>query len=874
MLWALGDVCPQGAFFLWGTMKNVFSFLKPLIEGERAGFLAKGEFTEEGAQSALDLLEKRLINLVDPIVSQMYTDELYRIVPAAIIGLSFVSNEDKEKARDEVIRRINGGENPFSKYPDLDYYRRLICDNFQIFIDTFLKRFSLNSERIQRELLGGCRSGKITGLSASGADCHLHGCSALKVETEGGVFYYKPRDCRPDELFYRLADRFFSGKIRAPFALSVDGEYGFIEEIKSIELKNKEDIASFYYNFGILLSLFRCLGSTDMHFENIVASGIYPVCIDLETIITPIHNLCQGTDYKSIDEIDSIVKSIMFSSANTMVLPMVLQGKEQMSPLYSKKGGSLPIFDKEKQTIQGYEKEFMDGFSQGYDIIRENKKELTGLLDEYRNMSARFVLRTSSYYALTLQEMHSKEFLEDRKRRDRELDKLSIRLNDLAIDDVSMLTAWERSNLEEGDIPFFSMKADGHSLYGDPRDSFLIDYFFDISALEHAKLCLSNMGDDNKAFEMDYLRVRLLQAVDKAEKENDEPVQIGEADSPLTVDDAKALARELSEKISELKVAVSGKDAIFLSYDKNYTPQYSKGFRKGLQGIAVFFEEYLRTVDSDDITAGNILEICNEDTKRLLSRGESDDLIKLCDEGFELPDVVAALAIVGKEVACVKWAFEKVLSELDTMADKLFLDDSKETGYGMLKGKAGLLYLLSLCCEHIQDEKRKNKCIEKCSLLISELLNGYSKKLGAWPDIEKCDKPLFATCDLEKGVPGIGLMAAGSLRVVPQAKELLQLAADSISSYELLETDTLLNGNAGVVLCLLEAAKTFKNKSYLVRAGQFLKKMSERAVKNGGFRVLPGTLTGSPDPSLMDGYAGIGYALLRYIRLVTKEEEW
>ena len=118
-----------------------------------------------------------------------------------------------------------------------------------------------------------------------------------------------------------------------------------------------------------------------------------------------------------------------------------------------------------------------------------------------------------------------------------------------------------------------------------------------------------------------------------------------------------------------------------------------------------------------------------------------------------------------------------------------------------------------------------------------------------------------------KGAPGIGLMAAKSCHIIPEARELLKLSADNIKNYELLETDTILCGNTGVALCLIEAAKALRDKSYLTRAGQLLKKMTERAAENNGFRVVPDKFTNSPDPSFMEGYAGIGYVILRYLRL-------
>jgi len=236
-----------------------------------------------------------------------------------------------------------------------------------------------------------------------------------------------------------------------------------------------------------------------------------------------------------------------------MALPMLLQGKAQMSPLYEKSGESLPVYRGQKRTVVGFEERLADGFSRGYDIIRDKREEIAGLLNEYRDMASRFVLRSSSYYALTLQDLHSPAFLEDSARRERELDRLGDRLRDLKTEDAAALVRWERESLEEGDIPYFSLTAGGRDLCGAPYADSLVRDFFEITALDHAGLCLRHMGDLDKRFETDYLRVRLRQAADLTENFK-EDLSAGSAAS------ASALSGDTGEK-ADFPEGLSGDSA-------------------------------------------------------------------------------------------------------------------------------------------------------------------------------------------------------------------------------------------------------------------------------------------------------------------------
>ena len=607
---------------------ELFHFLDPFAEAERDDLKNRYGLTEECAQSASELLKNRLAGLTEPLANRICLEELEKISPSVIPGLSFAGDPEKREAGAAASKRLSGEDSVFLRYPQMERYRKVITGNFRRFMDTFLKRLACHADEI-REILPQCGNPEqILGFSASGADCHLHGSCTLRVRTAGGAFYYKPRDCRPDVMFRELAGEYFDGQISSPPVLVPGQEFGFIGEVRSAGLERERDVSVYYRNFGILLALLRSLGSSDMHYENIIASGIYPVCIDLETVLTPLFRTFAGTDFHEIGQLDLLSRDLMFSAADTMVLPMLLQGKTQMSPLLKEGAGCLPVLKGREMTVRGYETALLDGFAEGYETVLRHRDAVRDVLNRYAHMSVRFVLRASSYYAITLREMHSEAFLTNPSEKERELIRLGDRFGDLSGEEREALVSWEREELEEGDIPFFAVRADSRSLYGDPAGTPLAGEFLSFSPLEHADLCLTHMGDAEKQFELAFLRASLLQTPDirkQGELPDSKDRFPDAAGKVLSPREALETAEALFRQISGLSVLSSGGERVFLSAGKHMAPRYLPGFAKGMQGIAVFLAAFIKASAACRAEAEELLAFCRMDTRKVLEISAHSD---------------------------------------------------------------------------------------------------------------------------------------------------------------------------------------------------------------------------------------------------------
>src|ERR1035437_7102297 len=127
-------------------------------------------------------------------------------------------------------------------------------------------------------------------------DDHAHGRSVALVELEGARVIYKPRSQRtiaalrvwavqvsPDlpwgQFFPEVLDR---------------GKYAWCAHVSNDPCNDKGGLERYYENFGHLLALTHVIGATDLHSENVIANGEWPVVVDGETLLQPKKRQARG----------------------------------------------------------------------------------------------------------------------------------------------------------------------------------------------------------------------------------------------------------------------------------------------------------------------------------------------------------------------------------------------------------------------------------------------------------------------------------------------------------------------------------------------------------------------------------------------------
>ncbi len=179
-------------------------------------------------------------------------------------------------------------------FEDKPVLLRLLSTLTRQWIDTsreFVLRLAADLPAIRRDLLQSGGDSRVAAIEGDLSDPHNGGRSVYILRfADGARAVYKPKDLRLDIAWRDLIERLNRTDppivLKAARAIARDG-YGWTEFVDHAECADQQGFARFFRRAGAWLALFHVFAATDMHQENIIASGDHPVPIDLETILQP-----------------------------------------------------------------------------------------------------------------------------------------------------------------------------------------------------------------------------------------------------------------------------------------------------------------------------------------------------------------------------------------------------------------------------------------------------------------------------------------------------------------------------------------------------------------------------------------------------------
>ncbi|MDN3356445.1 type 2 lanthipeptide synthetase LanM family protein [Actinomadura sp. DC4] len=349
-----------------------------------------------------------------------------------------------------------------------------------------LARLTADRAALVETLLEGVDPGPVTAIEPGLGDTHQQGRSVGLVRfADGRTVVYKPRSLAAHERFGAIVgwfnQRLFDCELRTARTLARPG-YGWVEFVEALPLRSPEDARRFYRRAGALLAVLHVLHATDMHCENLIASGDQPVLIDVETVLHP--------DLPRPDTVtiaDPAAHALAVSVQRTALLPYVTVGENGLldqSGMGGDPGTTCPesaldweppasaasrlvrrpvpyVGARNRPGLDGrllepadYQFEVLEGFRRGYDAAVRNRAELVRFLEALSEVQTRVVVRPSRGYEHLMDESTAPGLLRDALDRDEALDLL---------DDASRrhhlwqrLAPHERTALWAGDIPLIS----------------------------------------------------------------------------------------------------------------------------------------------------------------------------------------------------------------------------------------------------------------------------------------------------------------------------------------------------------------------------------------------------------------------------------
>lgn len=186
-----------------------------------------------------------------------------------------------------------------------------------VYIMEVIDELENNKNKIGRYF--GINPEEIVQVQNSG-DWHDSECVLIFTFKSQDKIIYKPTRGENLQFMKGLMDYFFEPAYAEQYIGLCIREGTWVKYVKHIELTNPRKVEQFYYNYGKVLFVAYILGMNDIHYENLIACGEYPVITDVETIFSSYlffdtHTFFYDAQYKA-------VKELLYGTMATGMLPI------------------------------------------------------------------------------------------------------------------------------------------------------------------------------------------------------------------------------------------------------------------------------------------------------------------------------------------------------------------------------------------------------------------------------------------------------------------------------------------------------------------------------------------------------------------------
>ncbi len=317
-------------------------------------------------------------------------------------------------------------------------------DAYTSYLEQILRHLEQEKKLLEERLCNGRKINTITKMQAGLSDEHKLGKTVVRMVFDNGyTLYYKPRSLQSEQEYQKIyhwvcdvcgLDNYDRGILEW-------GKYGWEGEAVSKPCNSKAEIRRYYERIGIHLCLSYLFGVSDIHYENIIASGEYPVLIDMEVFPGGRKYIGEGDSTLEERMQDSVLSTGMLPGqqwgSGSVDISAMGREERQMSPF------KMPVIE-EKQTshmhisydyveidssecmprIKGQKVEAAQfissvekGFQRAYEYIQCHKEEMTGRVKGAEEWKSRCVIRNSQQYRMYQMTASFPEFMADSQAR-------------------------------------------------------------------------------------------------------------------------------------------------------------------------------------------------------------------------------------------------------------------------------------------------------------------------------------------------------------------------------------------------------------------------------------------------------------------------
>lgn len=566
-------------------------------------------------QKLIVALEERMIDsLVKQIVQRVFW------IPFRCLIVDMHEKKDAEQLNghssteeyDDYVSKYLLNEREYreflKKYPVMTDL--LICKirDYIHYVDEILQHFYQDRETISKEFHIEQNAMEITKISFNQDEEHFPGRMVARVGLKGGQrIYYKPHSLLLTEQYQKIENWLWEKmELEKSRHLVVSGDdYGWEQEVTESECKCTKEIKEFYYRCGAECCLTYVLGMTDIHMDNVIAHGKYPVIIDTEFMFD--RRIEVGIQGKNLQQnlMDTVMHTgfvpngmgtmhVNVSVLNTceeqrlpVKMPMVInKGTSEMNisyhyPKLSHKK-NMPIYEGKHISFENYMDEFMNGFRKAYDCVKADSEVLTGMCQPIMKKKVRYLFRNTQEYYMYITSFNFPELMRNQAKRQLSLWHMNRGLHCNETYRVKILI-YEMQCVYDGIVPIFY--ADGKNLLMGNGE--YIENYFHKDNEQQLKLRIEKLSDWDKDFQTKVIQSALLMYDKKKENWNG---QLGQPQSKI----GELTAERIAKWVFNATVLTGDKmEWISVIYGKDGWTKAGKAdiyLYNGLSGILLFFE--------------------------------------------------------------------------------------------------------------------------------------------------------------------------------------------------------------------------------------------------------------------------------------------
>ena len=454
-----------------------------------------------------------------------------------------LKGKNPEEEYDFFCREIVGSqqfsEELFAMFPVLKKCIERKIKQMTVFYTELVNAFRTDREDIRRELCP--KANKITKIWGNFSDAHNNGKQVLRIQLDDIYeILYKPHSMenekRYSELLQYISEATGIGQLDYSFLSFKDHSWCSIVAYK--DCHTQSELENYYIRLGVQIFLTYYLGTKDLHCENMIASGEYPVLIDLETLVNIRHNQERKTAREEI--FYQLSQSVLYSgllpfyhwnkdgkgvdhsgiSGNggqqyPFKIPVIVKARtSDMHIKYqypvSKKAQNLATLEGEFYEPYLYKKQILYGFARAYRQVMAHKNIFWDLLKPLAQNKSRYLIADTQRYSMLLSSSYHPSLLMKDGEREKFLDLL---WQGRSAEDGAVVNS-EVLSLLNGDIPYFYyslngtrlLTAQGSEILGDARRG---KPYFTQSAMEILYERLETLSEADMKKQCEFIEVSL-----------------------------------------------------------------------------------------------------------------------------------------------------------------------------------------------------------------------------------------------------------------------------------------------------------------------------------------------------------------------------